>query len=303
MENNHKHRFKDLLLAKLDSVGQKYTIRGDEIKTTCLNPHHSDTNPSYYINMVTGVSHCFSCGFAPHPAYLLGEDEDTIEELLYQAKYDRLLGSLHREEQVTVQRDFWLPPKKFDIDRNWRSISKQTLSKLGVYYTDTGRYAGRLIFPIYNDNVLVGYDARIVNPDIVPEEWKGTKWLRPAGMVAASIVYPQVLLSEFKDLSHIVVCEGLLDSVSYCELGIPAIPSFGLSPPTADRITKLISLGVTTVSLGFDNDEKGFEGAQKVYKYYKQWFDIKPHWLVGKIRKSGVKDCNDYLTKYKGIIV
>lgn len=294
-----KQKFRDLILAKLDSIGQSYTIRGDEIKTTCLNPKHTDSHPSYYINMVTGVSHCFSCGFAPHPAYLLGEDEDTIEELLYQAKYDRLLNELHIQDEVKVQRDFWLPPKAYDIHRDWRGVSKELLSKLGVYYTNVGRYAGRLVFPIYENGRLMGYDARIVNPAVVPDEWKTTKWLRPAGMDAASIVYPYNLLPELTNVQHVVVCEGLLDAVSYIQLGVPAIPSFGISPPTSDRITKLITLGVTTITLGFDNDEKGQEGAQKVYKYYKQWFDIKPHWLTATIRKSGCKDCNEYLTEHR----
>lgn len=296
-------QFKDLIIAKLDSIGQKYTISNNEIKTLCLNPNHKDTHPSYYINVNTGVSHCFSCGFKPHPAYLLGEDEDTIEEMLYQSKYNRLLDSLNEVDTVKIQRDFWLPPNKYYIDRDWRNVSKLTLRKLGVYYTDTGRYSGRLVFPIYDGNTLVGYDARIVKPSAVPDEWKNTKWLRPAGMDAASIVYPLNLLEEFADLSHIVIVEGMLDAISYIELGVPAIPSFGLSPPTKDRITKLISMGVTTVTLGFDNDEKGFEGAQKVFTYYKDWFNIKPHWLTSKIRKSGVKDANDYLVKYKGVIV
>lgn len=298
-----KQKFKDLIIAKLDSIGQKYTISGDEIKTLCLNPKHNDSHPSYYINMTTGVSHCFSCGFAPHPAYLLGEDEETIEELLYQAKYDRLLETLVPDTEVKVQRDFWLPPKTYDINKSWRGVSKELLSKLGVYYTNTGRYAGRLVFPIYEGSILMGYDARIVSPSVVPEEWRDTKWLRPAGMDATSIVYPMNVLREFRDTSHIIVCEGLLDAVSYIQLGIPAIPSFGLSPPTSDRITKLIAMGVTTITLGFDNDEKGYEGAGKVFKYYKKWFDVKPHWLVSKVRKSGEKDCNDYLTKYGGIII
>lgn len=52
--------FKEAIIAILDSMGNDYNISGDEIKTTCLNPNHEDSNPSFFINMNTGKNHCFS---------------------------------------------------------------------------------------------------------------------------------------------------------------------------------------------------------------------------------------------------
>lgn len=291
--------FKALLESKLQALGQSYTILGNEIRTTCMNPDHNDNNPSYFININTGVSHCFSCNYSPHPAKLIDADEADIEELLRNAKYSYLESQL-KDESETEKVSFTLPPKAYDIDRDWRGVSKDLLLKLGVYYCDTGRYAGRLIFPIYKDDLLLGFDARIVNPSIVPDSLKDVKWLRPKGMETQKIVYPYNLLKTM-DCNWVVITEGVMDAVSYLELGIPAIPSFGVSEPHPDRITQLLSLGVSTIGLGLDNDEAGQKASLNLYKHYIKWFNIKNHIITSQVRKVGVKDCNEYLTKIKGV--
>jgi DNA primase len=40
-----------------------YTASGKDFVIRCLNPEHSDANPSLRIHKVTGVGHCFACGF------------------------------------------------------------------------------------------------------------------------------------------------------------------------------------------------------------------------------------------------
>ena len=92
-----------------------------------------------------------------------------------------------------------------------------------------------------------------------------------------------------------------MDAISYLELGIPAIPSFGVSPPNSRRLTQLLELGCTTVCLAYDNDEAGRLGTVNVYKYYKEWFEIKTHIKAYEVFKSCEKDCNDYLMKLKGL--
>ena len=292
--------FKQVILAKLDAMGRKYTISGNEIKTLCLNPEHNDSNPSYFINTVTGVSHCFSCGYSPHPAQIIDCSEADTEELLRQAKYNTLLSSMKQVTEDKEVTEFTLPPKAYDIDRDWRGISQDLLSKLGVYYCDTGRYAGRLIFPIYDlDNNLLGLDARIVNPAIVPEYVSDVKWLRAKGMRTQDIVYPLDIITKM-DTSHIVVTEGLMDAISFIALGVPAIPSFGLSSPSSDKIATLISIGCTTITLALDNDERGQAAVKRLYKDYIKWFKIQSHPLASKIYRaslinSSIKDANDYL--------
>lgn len=47
----------------LDDLGIDYVIRGDEAVGLCPNPDHDDRSPSWSVNLSSGLSHCFSCGW------------------------------------------------------------------------------------------------------------------------------------------------------------------------------------------------------------------------------------------------
>ena len=49
----------DLLTEK----GIDFKVQGNDAVIKCLNPEHDDTNPSMRVDKITGVFHCFSCGF------------------------------------------------------------------------------------------------------------------------------------------------------------------------------------------------------------------------------------------------
>ena len=40
-----------------------YRQQGADFVVHCLNPEHDDSNPSMRIDRITGIFHCFSCGF------------------------------------------------------------------------------------------------------------------------------------------------------------------------------------------------------------------------------------------------
>ena len=40
-----------------------YRLQGADIVVGCLNPEHDDSNPSMRIDKITGIFHCFACGF------------------------------------------------------------------------------------------------------------------------------------------------------------------------------------------------------------------------------------------------
>ena len=288
--------FKELVISKLELIGQAYQVLGNEIRTTCMNPDHNDSNPSYFINTDTGVSYCFSCQYAPHPSKIINATEEEAEELLRRAKYNHLSEMLHQKQEVKEQREFYLPPKAYDVKRNWRGLSQSLLHSVDTYYCKLGKYKGRLVFPIYENDLLLGFDTRIVNPKVLDEgsPLNNAKWLRPKGMEVQKIVYPYNLLAETRP-SHILIAEGVADTLSYWELGVPTICNFGLGAPHPDRITKLLELGVTKITLAMDSDEAGKIGAQKLFKHYIKWFEIVPHKLATKIFFSQHKDANDYL--------
>ena len=51
----------------VDEVLHKHKIpfrsHGQDYVVSCLNPEHDDSNPSMRVDKVTGIFHCFSCGF------------------------------------------------------------------------------------------------------------------------------------------------------------------------------------------------------------------------------------------------
>ena len=53
----------DPVLELLQSKNVSYTPSGKDYLTKCFNPEHNDSNPSFRIDKVTGIAHCFSCGF------------------------------------------------------------------------------------------------------------------------------------------------------------------------------------------------------------------------------------------------
>ena len=40
-----------------------FKVSGRDYLVKCLSPDHEDTNPSMRIDNITGIYHCFSCGF------------------------------------------------------------------------------------------------------------------------------------------------------------------------------------------------------------------------------------------------
>ena len=290
--------YTDIIIDKLESLGNKYEIMNKEIRTTCLSPLHYDEKPSFFINRETAKSYCFSCHYSLNPMVFLEGKVDP--EDLDKAKYNKWLRELYDmreaiEETADKKKEIFLPAVKFELFEEWRGVSPEILQKVGAYYADAGKYRGRYIFPVIEEDKVIGFDARVVNEKAIMTD---AKWIRNRGFDVKSTVYPYNTLKKERP-NHIILVEGVMDALSYMELGGYAIPHFGLTPPSNDRITKLLRLGVDTITFGFDNDDAGISGTIKLLPYYVEWFNIEPHPLVDKVRDSGFKDANDYLVNLK----
>ena len=47
----------------LKTKGLEFNISGRDYLVKCLNPEHDDSSPSMRIDKISGVYHCFSCGY------------------------------------------------------------------------------------------------------------------------------------------------------------------------------------------------------------------------------------------------
>jgi hypothetical protein len=296
--------FKEQLEVWMKDHDKPYSISGNELKTKCLNPEHTDRNPSFSINVVTGSCYCFSCGFRSHANRILDlkQDDETIRLSKY-LQLNRLWDDQEDSDEPPI--DITLPPVDFLITESIRGIPKEILMELGVYYCSHGRYKGRLILPVRDTRGnLLGFDARIYEhpdrPDVVAEVPQA-KYLRPSAFKTINVLYPLDYLYNHKelDLTNVAITEGVFDALSYLALGIPAVCNFGLSAPTATKAGYLLSLGVEAVSSAMDHDAAGIEGWQKIKEVWRSFIPLaKPLELTKQIWASG-KDANKYLEELK----
>ena len=53
---------------------------------SCLNPEHDDTNPSMRVDRVTGIFHCFSCGYKGNLFTYYGAPASPTEVRIHRIK-------------------------------------------------------------------------------------------------------------------------------------------------------------------------------------------------------------------------
>ena len=280
-------------------------VPGSEwVKVKCMSPTHNDGNPSAGINVESGIHHCFSC---QHNFMFIKQDEDADDaDIIWKAKYANMKKSIQdeyadydsiHETLLDRNKELFLPPVEHLLDKEWRGLSTELLQDCKAYYCSRGKYRGRYVFPFYMNGTQYGFDARIVDASA---QMTGAKWIRNRGAPVKSLVYPRdVLIKRFPDLDHVLVTEGVADALSYIQMGIPAIASFGLTPPNNERIEELIRMGVTKITLAFDNDEAGIAGMIKVLPIYAEWFEIVQHPMVLMVNASNYKDANEFLEGIK----
>jgi len=286
---------KALIIDKLTRLGEKFEVNGDWVKCKCQHPgqNHSHDTLSAGINIDTGIHSCFKDTSHNFPFVTLDDTSDESEEdMIWRAKY----ANLHEDEPDEVLwESMTQPPMGHPVQEDWRGISKDLLQELGVYYCNRGRYQGRYIFGMWKDGTSVGFDSRMVDATAKAQQ---AKWLRPKGMKSASILYPAGKIQDMGS-THLVITEGVMDAVSYIQMGIAAIPAFGVAPPSPARIEQMLALGVMEVTIAYDNDEAGRAGALNVLPHYSKWFDIVDHPMVAMVRNSSYKDVNEFLVGIK----
>lgn len=283
--------YKDIITTYLTSIGRRYNIVGDEIKTTCLNPKHIDEHPSFSINTMNGFYYCFSCQHKGHITNLV-ESTESIEELQRTTTYLEALRGLEDHEDGAEQHTTNLPLDSGIKVEPFRGLSAETIASAGLYYCNVGRYAGRIIFPMDD-----GFDARIMPLDDTPPRVPMAKYLRPTTFKTSHSMY--VCQPEgYSDT--VIICEGVMDALSYQELGFHAAANFGLAACTPNKAGVLLAAGYTKVMNGFDPDAAGIQGWQQVKDSFREYFEIaNPAEIIKELHKSKSSDINDYIIALK----
>jgi DNA primase len=242
----------DPVLDLLKNNSLAFTVSGRDYLTKCLNPDHEDTNPSFRIDRVSGVAHCFSCGFKTNIFKYFGVFTNPVPLRIANLKKKLFELRTSTEQELPQGYTPWTKP--------FRGISAQTLKHFGAFYTNqVEKLSDRVVFPISDvTNKIQVFVARHTlsngNPRYINY---------PSGVEMP--LYPSYLEQPQKS---IILVEGIFDMLNLYDKGLHnAICCFGTNTLQNSAKQKLLPFkaqGVTHVYILFDGDEAGEKAAKQL---------------------------------------
>lgn len=234
--------------------GIAYTPSGKDFVTKCFNPDHIDSNPSFRIDRISGIAHCFSCGFKTNVFRYYG--------ILSVGSHVRV-AKLKEKLQTIKDSIYGLPlPKGFTpYTKSYRNISVSTLTKFGAGTTNlVTELDSRIIFPIKDivDRTVV-YVARHT------QSQSAARYINyPAG--AEMPLYPAKPMEP--GYTSLVLVEGIFDMLNLYDKGLKNVACcFGTNTLKNSLKEKLLPYkicGVTKIYLAFDGDFAGNKAAEEL---------------------------------------
>lgn len=241
----------DPVLELIQKNGLEYKSSGRDYLIRCLNPEHPDTDPSFRVDRISGVAHCFSCGFKTNIFKYYGVFTNPIPIKI--AKLKEKLAELKN-----MNNGVELPNGATPFTKVFRGISAATLKHFEAFYTmQVEKLVDRIVFPIKD---ITGktqvYVARHMlsngNPRYVNY---------PAGVTMP--LFPAKVPPGHKSL---VLVEGIFDMLNLYDKGLQNVScAFGTNTLQNDIRQKLQPFkaqGVTHIYLMFDGDEAGEKAAK-----------------------------------------
>lgn len=287
-------------------VGFYGTARVRETKTGWRVPckFHSGTDPNFEMHKSGVTGRCWVCGkTANYVEYreLLGKKLPEISALRPGRKKDKysdpLIEAILRIEAAEEDsfEGFTMPNGTTPWRAPWRDLPGDFLYALGTqrWYDDwSGIY--RILWPIVDQGVAVGYVAGFADPDEAkslklraclsptkskyPTDGKHRKVAcdkcRPCTRMPkyrASLDLPTTQFLYGLDWIHpdcntIIIVEGLYDSLRFMSYGLPTVPNIGTAAWSGHKNDLLNARGFENVVLVMDGDKGGEESAVSISK-------------------------------------
>lgn len=242
----------DPVLELLQSKNVSYTPSGKDYLTKCFNPEHNDSNPSFRIDKVTGIAHCFSCGFKTNIFKFYGilTNNTSIKIAKLKEKLQALKEVNDGLEMIKGAKPLTAP---------FRGVSLATLKEFEAFYTDMDEeLIDRVIFPIKDiRDKTTAYVGRHTMSSGNPRYM-----IRPSGAQVG--LYPAKLPNHPR---NIILVEGIFDLLNMWDKGAKNVVCvFGTSKLYNDTAAKLMPykvMGVEKIFILFDGDEAGKAAATK----------------------------------------
>lgn len=236
----------------LKTKGVYYSFSGKDLLTKCFNPDHTDTHPSFRIDRISGIAHCFSCGWKCNVFKHFGilTNNVSIRVAKLKEKLQALKETMTGLDPIKGARDITTP---------YRGISVKTLKHFEMFNTTLDPiFEDRIVFPVKDiRDKVTAYVARHTlsggNPRYI---------ISPAG--ATVNVYPLKLEGKPK---NIILVEGSYDLLNMYDKGAKnVVCTFGttkLYSDTAEKLFPFKVMGVEKIFILFDGDDAGKLAAEK----------------------------------------
>jgi len=236
----------DPVLELIQKNNLAFTVSGRDYLIGCLNPEHPDSNPSFRVDRISGVAHCFACGFKTNIFKYYGVFTNPVP-----IKIAKLKEKL--QEIKAYSGNLEIPSGATPYTKPFRGISVKTLQHFNAFYThQVEKLVDRIIFPITDvTSRTVVYVGRHTLSNGNP------RYLNyPSGVQIP--LFPAQLPSAGKSL---VIVEGIFDMLNLYDKGLTNVTcAFGTNTLQNNTVQKLLPFkaqGVTHIYLMFDGDEAG----------------------------------------------
>jgi DNA primase len=226
-----------------------YVVSGRDALIKCLNPKHEDNSPSMRVDKVTGIFHCFSCGYKGNLFTHFGAPASPLEVRMH-----RIKESINKVRSATV--GIQLPKDRL----SWRgggirNISEETLAIWGAFTWNVPKFENRIIFPIRD---LTGKTVALIGRSL--DDFSTQKYY----------IYPQGVEMPFcpakiKPIQNrVILVEGIFDALNLWDKGLKnTVCCFGTQQVNWVKLSLLKLQGITGVDIMFDGDEAGELAAEK----------------------------------------
>ena len=224
-----------------------FSVKGQDAIISCLNPEHDDSNPSLRVDKVTGIMHCFSCGFSGNLFTHFGAPESPLEVRIHRLK-DKIARS--KSQTVGIQ----LPEDRIEWKGgSFRNISEETLKIWQAFTWNVPKFEGRIIFPIRD---ITGKTVAFLGRKI-------------SGMTDKYYIYPQGVEMPFcpakvKPINNrVILVEGIFDALNLWDHGLRnTVCCFGTQQMNWVKLSLLKLQGVQGIDIMYDGDEAGQTAAE-----------------------------------------
>ena len=237
----------------LNEKGISFTSSGRDYLIKCLNPEHDDSNPSLRVDKISGISHCFACGWKrnlfKHFGIITDNSSIRISKLKEKIK----------ELKISMQ-EMVLPEGAIPYTKPFRDISSATLKQFEAFYTNSiEKLEGRIVFPLRDiTGKISAFVGRHTMSDANPRYVN-----YPSGVTLTT--YPIKLEGVFTGM---VIVEGMFDMLNCYDKGMRNVVSvFGTQSLKAGIHIKLMPYkvqGITKIFILFDGDDAGRSAAKEL---------------------------------------